>query len=322
MYQLKHFTSVSSEAIAPGKRLEVAAAEVERVVRESGVLALDPALETAVKRLDLGRFGSILFPAAPQPEGMGVVSALLFTVATVLYDDVFENSRVRGVREVCADALLQPEEREVSSPTTDTRLRSFHTLFAHIGLMWKPETSGVPRAFKREMHAGLVDYLESILQETEWISSKTHPGVSDYMTWRAKSSGGQFGPLLAELGNENFLTDTEREDPRMKRFGELYNLSIMYQNDYVSFKTGRDEGRLNLVFALTRTFGISRESAMQMIFQMHESVSAEMHTLMQTIKDEYRSNDRVCSYVQHVKQSWIGATLYHEFSGRFHQRPS
>ena len=180
------------------------------------------------------------------------------------------------------------------------------------------EKVNVPKDFRDQFVDVLVDYAEANTEETNLLAlTKPHPRVSPYLAWRKKSSGGRFGPLLAELAHGVFLPPAWRAHPLMIRFAELSNLISSYQNDYVSFRCGMDTGRLNLVFALETEVSISQGRALEYVLQFHDSTVLEYHELVQELATLAQEDPIVLRYLQVSKQVLIGSTRYHELSARF-----
>jgi hypothetical protein len=266
-----------------------------------------------VKRLDVARFGSVLFPSAKHENGFK--ATILFCIANILYDDAFEGKIILDSFRY-KDALLNPclydseDQRQVLNP--------FMQLLARIGHTWKEIQ--MPEALLFEFATIMVEYSESFMEETRLLQERTtHPGVSEYMAWRKKSSGGKLGPLMAESAYEMYLPNLWRNNPLIQRLHELYNLIYIYQNDYISFKSGRDEGRLNLVFALQKEFHASRETALKQVFQFHEDAVLEIHQVMDEIGSTANGNSEILAYIQHTNEILIGTSVYHERSARFKQ---
>lgn len=306
--RLRIFKSVcKDDQLLVGQEEESVDRFVWDTITSCGILNEFKQLNRIVTRLNPKHFGATLFPTARHGKGYEV--AVLFAILSALYDDAKEDTIVIHESLLIRQALIAP------SALKDVEY-SFLRAFIQVGLYW--EQSKVPMQVRVGIANVMVDYVEAITEETVMLSEKKpHPNISDYMAWRKKSSGGRFGPLLAELAHQQYLYFQGRMDPLIIRLGELYNLIIIYQNDYVSFKSGRDKGRLNFVFAIENDLKLSPEAAVEHVLYLHDSTVQEYRNLAGEIG--FNAHPQVITYLENLNHVLIGATRYHELSARFLQ---
>lgn len=248
-----------------------------------------------------GRIGALWFPYATEDKLMTVS---LFLVTFFLYDDVMENGREPDIDQ-CILALsgkLNPDD------TT----RSFIRVMCHLGKCFEP----APELWKTQFLQGMRVFLESIGDESLLIKKMQemgeHPGVDAFWKWRTPNLGANVVCLLAEFVTDNYVSfeKKEKHEIQIKHIWNCCNIIMMCQNDYVSAICGKDDNRLNLGFAMTRTFGFADHCSVMLA--LHNHAVMEMHEISRKFTDE-----ELLDWSNHLKTSFTGIARYHESFMRY-----
>ena len=277
-------------------------ARVREILDRTPIFEKYPELRNILAKIPIDFFAATVHPGYNTRNSPLFFSVVVVEILLILYDDALEGSHAENSDEL-KDALLgKSKPKQVFSP--------FYDPFAFLGQAW----INIPIKTKERLIGYIFDYSNAIGEETDLLAKKHHPGVTEFLNWRKKSSGGLLGPYLSQLISGVFLEEIPN---KVQDLFDCYNFIVIYQNDYVSFRNKRDEGKLNLVFALKMDLNVQPNDALDVIMTLHNTSVKRFIQLKKEIEEENANDGELKKFLECLYDSIIGATRYHERFARF-----
>lgn len=283
--------------------------ETHRVLTEIGVYREHPKLKRFVDRLNPGKWGPLIFPNASREHQLTLTWSVVFFF---IYDDVLEDHAEHEIDKMLAASVgdlidWQNEPRSLVRAMAKLVGEGFKSMSHNLKQRWL---------------FAIGKYIESIGTETALLNDmKTngkHPDCDTFLNWRWYNVAGLAAVLILEsqLVNENLPEDFVHGDLYQQAIIQ-FNILFIIQNDYVSAVCGRDEGRLNMSYALSCKFGYDHDRSLCVMMTMHDQAMQVLNNIYIQIATTYKNNMEVIKWIECMQLGSFGFARFWEGSARY-----
>jgi hypothetical protein len=280
-------------------------------LQRAGVYKQHPHLKRLMTALQPDMMGRRVYPTALDADRQR--TGAWFLAVFFIYDDVLE-----GNKETEMDKVMRAIMGELKHPEREPRslvraIAEVGNNFRHMPAPWKAR-------FKRDMRK----YYETLGLERDLLQEMgrtgQHPDLAGYLKWRWHNIGGLVVIMMVDYcvpsvqAAESWITH-----PLGLAVSDLFNWIFICQNDYTSARSGRDDGKLNLVWAFMREHGYSKDQACNAVMALHDAKVVALKNACTQLAQASDFDPAVLAWTESVVQAALGFARFHEDAKRYKQ---